>query len=230
MEKKTEIKRLSKRELEGYREWLAELNEEAHMPGGDLSKCDKDLHKYFDTQGYIGRQVYESFSDDELLDIMIPVLQVSGAQAQQAKLYCIYKAYILKRFHKYTEAKDKARARMKLLADQRRWPPDWHTRVSAEPLLEKLRQKGKKVTPEDMALLERLCAEARDTGKPPYISLSIRKRLDKLYNQKLALELMGIPVLSQTALKHMQRYWDQGRAIQAEMKAAVVHNNKEGNK
>ena len=100
---------------------------------------------------------------------------------------------------------------MKYLADQKKWPWDWPVRVSPQPLLDKLERSGKTVAPEDQALLSRLCREACATRRPPFISKAVRKQLDKLCGYKQALELMGIPFLNETALRHMVRYWNEKR-------------------
>ena len=83
--------------------------------------------------------------------------------------------------------------------------------MSVEPLLAKLGKKGKTVSPENLELLNRLCREARETGLPPHISISVRDRINKLMDCKSALELMGIPVLSNAGLNRMIRYWKEER-------------------
>lgn len=203
--------KLSEKQLSGYRQWLAELDAEAQEPGGDLRVCDREIWEYFDPKGEIGRQVYESYTDEELLDRLIETMRHPGRSPRYEQLYCVYKAYLKLRFNGLHNAKDKARARMKRLEDQEKWPPDWHERVSVQPLVDDLTRRGRELTGDELLLLERLCQEARKTGLPPHISLSIRKRLEPICPPAQALERMGIPILSKTALKHMSRYWSAER-------------------
>ena len=53
--------RLSQRELNGYRQWLAELEEEMADTPGLSQQLDGDLTLYFSPECPIGRQVYTSF-------------------------------------------------------------------------------------------------------------------------------------------------------------------------
>ena len=62
---------LTARELAGYRQWLAELDQEAREEGGDPSLRDPELRRYFDPHTPCGRQVYESYTDGELLDLSL---------------------------------------------------------------------------------------------------------------------------------------------------------------
>lgn len=201
--------KLSEKELLGYRQWLCELEEE-----GELDSCDSDVWECFDPQSAVGAQVYRSFSDEELLDRLIATMGHQGRKPHFDRIHIIYRRYLRLRFGELNNAKESARARLKQIEEQKRWPPDWHTRVSTGPLLAKLEQKGRAVSSEDMELLERLCREARETALPPHISITVRDRLNKLMDSKSALELMGIPMLSQTGLKRMTRYWNEGRKME----------------
>ena len=71
-------RKLTKRQLEGYRQWIAELDEESRKLGGGSESCDSELYRYFAPDQVVGRQVYESFSDEELLDIMIRTMHHQG--------------------------------------------------------------------------------------------------------------------------------------------------------
>lgn len=212
-----QIHKLTEKELLGYREWLMELSQEAEEHG-DFNTCDEEVWEQFDPDSDAGSQVYQSFSDEELLDILIDTMDRQGHKPRYDRIHTIYRRYIQARFGGLNNAKDRARIRMKQREEEVRWPPDWHTHVSVTPLLRKLEQKGKKPTREEVDLLERVCREARETGLPPYISISTRDRLNKLMDYKSALEIMGIPCLSQTSLKRMVRYWTGQRRNTADAK------------
>lgn len=201
--------KLTKKELLGYRQWLSELEEE-----GELDSCDSEVWECFDPQTAVGAQVYQSFTDEELLNLLITTMGQQGRKPRFDRIHVIYRRYLHQRFGGLNNAKECARVRIKQLEEQKRWPPDWHTRVSTGPLLARLEKKGRAVSGEDLELLERLCREARETTLPPYISISIRDRLNKLMDSKSALELMGIPVLNQAGLKRMVRYWNEGRKME----------------
>lgn len=220
MKTTTTENRLTARQIAEYRQWLKELDQEAHEPGGDVTRCDPEIWSDFDPSRPTGRQIYESYSDAELLDILIRTMQRPGHSPRFEEVYCIYKKYLHKRFEGLHNAKDRAKTRMKLLQNQEKWPPDWPEHVSTEPLLEKLRERGKNISKEDLVLLTRLCEEARRTGLPPVITPSVRQRLERLYGCTQTLELMGIPHLNKTALKHMQRYWCAVRKQAARSSAA----------
>jgi len=202
--------KLTERELLGYREWLMDLSREAEE-SGDFNTCDEEVWEQFDPAFDTGMQVYQSFSDAELLDFLIATMDRQGHKPRYDRIFTIYRRYIQTRFGGLNNAKDRARIRMKQQEEEVKWPPDWHTRVSAAPLLAKLEKKGKNPSEEEWLLLESLCKEAQETGMPPYISISVRDRLNKLMDYKSALETMGIPCLSNTSLKRMARYWQSHR-------------------
>lgn len=111
--------RLTLRELNGYRQRLSDLDEEARDPGGGLTRHDPELRQYFDPDTLIGRQVYESYTDEELLDILIRTLQQQGYNPHFELVYCGYKDYMHLRFNQLNMAKDKARARLEKLCSLR---------------------------------------------------------------------------------------------------------------
>lgn len=204
--KEIQQKSLSEKEHQSYRQWIQELEEEG---GPDF--CDSQVWDCFDPETAAGHRVYSSFTDEELLDRLIDTVDHHGKKPRFDRVHVIYRRYLQLRFKGLNNAKECARVRMKQLEERRRWPADWHTRVSPVPLLEKLEQKGHLVSAEDRELLEMLCSQARETAMPPYISISVRDRLKKLMDSKSALEMMGIPVLSQTGLKRMTSYWNEER-------------------
>ena len=209
------LHKLTEKVLLGYREWLMDLGQEAEE-SGNFNTCDEEVWEQFDPASDTGRQVYQSFSDEELLDLLIATMDRQGHKPRYDRIYTIYRRYIQTRFGGLNNAKDRARIRMKQQEEEAKWPPDWHTRVSVAPLLTKLEKKGKAPTGEELGLLESLCKEARETGMPPYISISIRDRLNKLMDYKSVLETMGIPCLSNTSLKRMIRYWKEHRQSEPE--------------
>lgn len=81
----------------------------------------------------ISRQVYESYTDEELLDIFLKTRTGAERKLQFGRIYCIYKIYIRKRFGSLERAKTQAIIRRKNLRNERRWPPDWPDRIDLEP-------------------------------------------------------------------------------------------------
>lgn len=70
--------KLAEKELAGYRQWITELEEEARQTGGDLTLCDGEVWQYFDPGKPLGYQIYRSYSDEELLDILIKTMNHQG--------------------------------------------------------------------------------------------------------------------------------------------------------
>lgn len=206
--------RLTEQQLAGYRQWLRELNEEMEDAGGDPDGCDEELWEYFAPRSSTGRQIYESFSDDELLDLLIGTMDHPGHRPLYDKLHYISRQYIQTRFSGMNNAKNLAKRRMKRMADQRRWPANWPERVSPRPLLEWMERRGRPVGAKDLLLLESICERARRERQPPELSSVERSCLDHLCGCKQALEQMGIPSLNRTAKKHMQQYWAQQRRME----------------
>lgn len=200
---------LTEKELAGYRQWLAELAEEALEPGGDPTFCDEEVYPYFSLRTSCGRQVYDSYSDEELLEVLVRMMDHHGHRVNGHDIYCIYKDYLRKRFGTMPDAISKARGRLKLRKNQMRWPPDWPERVSLQVLLDAPRNRTRSPSQEDIAFLNRLCETARRTGYPPELTKDDRRRLDhmKLGGCKFILETMGIPCLGRIARKHMIQYW-----------------------
>ena len=158
---KQEKNALTAKELAGYRQWLAELDQEAREEGGDPARRDPELARYFDPRTPCGQQVYESYTDGELLDILIRTMERPGHSPRYEEVYCFYLDYIRLRFQGLNNAKELARGRLKRQELRKRWPPDWHERVTAEPVVEQLRRRGRS-GPE----LELPGASARSAGEP----------------------------------------------------------------
>lgn len=49
-------KMLTPKEIRGYRQWLAELDEEARAADGNFNTCDAEVWECFDAQSDIGKQ------------------------------------------------------------------------------------------------------------------------------------------------------------------------------
>ena len=62
---------LTEKELKSYRALLENLDEKAHQPGEDLTICSKGAWAVFNPEQLPGKQIYNSFSDGELLDVVI---------------------------------------------------------------------------------------------------------------------------------------------------------------
>ena len=61
--------KLTEKELLGYRQWLSELDEESRGEQGTSRQAmEPDLWRMFDPKGNIGRQIYESYTDEALLE------------------------------------------------------------------------------------------------------------------------------------------------------------------
>lgn len=181
-------------EIQGYRQWLAELDEEAHTEGGSCNICDAEVWEYFDTKSDTGRQVYDSFTDEELLEVILASSQ-DGSRPKLHEIYCVYRKYIKLRFGGWINARENAREYRLFKQIISKWPTGWYMKVSPQPLVTKLRESGVEPDRVTVELFESLCREARKTGCPPYISTSVRKRINRVYNCSAALELMGIPSL-----------------------------------
>ena len=69
---------LTEKELKSYRAWLEELDEKAHQPGEDLTICSKDAWAVFNPEQLPGKQIYNSFLDGELLDVVICTMNHQG--------------------------------------------------------------------------------------------------------------------------------------------------------
>lgn len=72
-------KKLTGKQIEGYRQWLAELEEET-LETGDADCFDKDIWEIFTPTSPVGRQIYMSYSNQELLDCLLKTMGPPGYQ------------------------------------------------------------------------------------------------------------------------------------------------------
>ena len=199
---------LSEKELNSYRQWAAELQEESQQPGGSCS-CDPEVWEYFNPAFPCGKQIYESFTDEELLDVVLSTMERPGHSPQFQEIHEIYRRYLSRRFGSLSRVKEAARIRYKRRRDEQRWPWDWPERVSSAAALDYCRQRGLSLSREEQTLLEHLCQVARYTRLPPVLSQAQIHCLQRLGGLRQMLELMGIPRLERSALKHMRFYWQE---------------------
>lgn len=202
---------LNEKQLVGYRVWLNELDAEARA-SGTLDKCDDDIWETFDPESWSGSQVCASYQKNEMLDWLAQRMEAEDQPVEWGEVYCIHRAYVEKRFGSFENAEQEARRNYKQLRNLAKWPADWPDRISLQPVEDYLARKGKPpLTQEQRELLLSLCCEARNTGLPPYISITLRNRLNKIANPIYLQQLMGIPVLDKKELEIYKRYWRSER-------------------
>ncbi len=211
MRKHWDSQRLSERELKGYRQWLAELEEEMRDTPGLSQRLDEDLTHYFSPEWPIGRQVYTSFSDEELLEPLLETMEGRNGSPRPERLLCVYRWYLEKRFGSLHRACWQARGRSRQQAAERMWPADWPERVDARPLLERCAALGVVLDEETRHQVGEYCEAIRRSGQPPGRD-ELPGELDALFSRagctwKTGLELLGIPALSKSVRRHMRRYW-----------------------
>lgn len=205
--------RYTQKELESYRQWLAELDEEAHGPGGDLRKRDDDIWTIFNPAHWSGQQIYESFTDEELLDIVIRTMNHHGHRPDFEDIHYIYLKYLKDRFGSQDKIKVLAKTRLKNLRNEQAWPVDWPDRVSPAPVLE--HPKKHPFTEDDAAMLKNICERVHRSASLPDLTPEEKARLDKLGGVNRILKEMGIPALKERELLHMKKYWQEERKRQA---------------
>lgn len=214
---------LSEKELNSYRQWAAELQEEARSGGGGYH-CDAEVWEYFNPASPRGRQIYKSYTDEELLDVVTATMDHPGHTPQFQEIHEIYRRYLSRRFGGLSGAKAAARRRYKRRRDELRWSWDWPERVSVEPVLERFRQRGLQISKAERAILERLCQTAKDTRMPPELSPDAIRCLQRLGNVRKTLEQMGIPRLERGAMKHMRAYWQRQADLASGQNANENHD------
>ena len=89
---------LTKEQAEAYHDWIASLYDEKLRTGGDLSSCGNEIWKKTNIISETGRLIYESFSDQELLDILRSAASRVGRIPNKSDVYCVYRSYIKIRF------------------------------------------------------------------------------------------------------------------------------------
>ena len=199
---------------------LAQRNERTRQSGLEADRCDPAFRSYYHPGSVRGKQIYRSYTSEELLDILSAYMEHHGHSPDWERIHHVYKLYLKERFQDLAQAKAKARVRQKALTQQAKWPPDWPERVSSSPLYEWLEEHGKAVNEEDKAVIETICVQARD-GLPPDLSSPACLRLNKLCHIKKALEMMNIPALRKNELRYMTRYWEQGKTQQTPAETAA---------
>ncbi|MCI7472600.1 MAG: hypothetical protein MSB10_02845 [Clostridiales bacterium] len=202
---------MTKDDLSRARQELERRNAVSRVNGFETEWCEAWVWQYYHPDGVRGRQIYRSYSDEELLDILIPVMDQPGHKPQFDRVHHIYKLYLTRRFQDLRRAKDKARARRKALEQQAKWPPDWPEAVSSEPVYRRIGEQGKEITEQDRAAIESLCEQVRQTRLPPELSDPVCQPLKKYCGIKKALEMMNIPALNKTERRFMLRYWQKKR-------------------
>ena len=210
------MQRLAQQEVEKYRQKIRELDAKARKPGNSLDHIIRIDAELLSPHSPIGKQIYRSYSDEELLDIFLQGQEAPDHKLGYHNIYIVYRRYINERFKDEWTAKVKARTLVKQRKEKLKWPPDWPDRVSVEPLLAELKRRNKELTPGDMQMLIRFCEISRQTGFPPELKPFERQRLDKLFQCRRALELMGIPYMNKATLKHMKKYWASERQKSAD--------------
>lgn len=203
---------MTKSELSRARQELERRCALTRENGFESEWCEPWIWQYYRPDHVKGQRIYQSYTDDELLDFMIAVMDSPGNTPQLERLHKICKLYLNRRFQNLSQAKAKARARKKALAQQKRWSPDWPKHVNAEPLYCWIREQGKELTEADRTVIEGICENARRTGLPPEMESSECRYLKKFCGFKKALELMNIPPLSKRELRSMIPYWKENRA------------------
>ena len=203
--------RLSERELAGYRQWLTELEEEMEEVPGLSAGLDGDLNGYFAPESPIGRQVYASFSNEELLEPLVATMEGWDGSPQPDRLLCVYRWYLEKRFGSLHRACWCARGRNRRQQAERRWPADWPERVDARPFFQRCASRGLTLDEGTRAAVQAYCVAVSRRGQPPCES-ELPEQLRTLFawtgcTWRTGLELLGIPALSKAVRRHMRRYW-----------------------
>ena len=75
---------------------------------GAVSWCDSDLWKEYDPDSDIGRQIYLSYTDEELLELLRSAARRLGRSPTQKDIYCVYRSYMRKRFGNWPKALQRA--------------------------------------------------------------------------------------------------------------------------
>lgn len=191
--------------------------------GFEAEWCESWVWQYYHPDGTTGRQIYLSYSDDELLDILIAVMDRPGNRPQLNRLHHVFRLYLNRRFQNLSQAKAKARTRKKSLEEQGKWPPDWPQRVTPEPLYRWIAEQGKEVSQQELSIIEEICKTACQTGLPPDMDSPECMCLKKFCGVKRALELMNIPPLSKRDLRFMIPYWRKNRISMQSAQSTVKY-------
>ena len=158
--------KLTEKELRGYRQWLSELDEESRGEQGTSRQAmDPDLWRIFDPKGNIGRQIYESYTDEALLEAVVVTMDHPGHKPRTYQLSPIRQVYLKQRFGNINKACWAARGFRKRLEEQKRWPPDWPERVSADRFRAYCERIGSPLTERESELVERMCKSVKESWR-----------------------------------------------------------------
>jgi hypothetical protein len=102
--------KLAAEQLKTYRSLIAEEASHAYRSGDKnaVSWCDGNLWKEYSANSAIGRQIYASFTDKELLELLREIARRLGCKPTQKEVYCVYRSYLRKRFGNWPKALQRA--------------------------------------------------------------------------------------------------------------------------
>ena len=98
---------ISKCQLEQYRIQLSELSRETLPEGMSQSEAERRLivqWREFVPDKPVGRQLYESYTDEALVEILQDAYRRLGRSPVQSDIFCFYRTYIKHRFVTWTGA------------------------------------------------------------------------------------------------------------------------------
>jgi hypothetical protein len=98
---------ISKSQLKRYRMMLEELSERQLPSGEDPNKAERELIREwrdFIPDRALGRQLSESYSNEELLEILRDAYRRNGRVPAKKDIFCFYRTYIKHRFVTWTAA------------------------------------------------------------------------------------------------------------------------------
>lgn len=161
-----------------------------------------------------GQSVYASFTDAELLEIVLAAIPAGQRAVRWERLNAVYTAYLAVRFGSRTNTAEKALAYRHYREMEQLWPPDWPERVSPAGLLQYAARRGFSVTEEMRGVMENICERARKFCEPPTITKTERSKLGRLGSDcNTVLSKMNIPVLSTNELRYLRNFWREQRTI-----------------
>lgn len=94
------MRRLTETELERYRRELARL---AENDAAEWEETDPSCRR-FAPDSPRGCQIYESYSDEELLDLLRGIARRLGRSPAQHEVFCVYRCYLRARFKNWPTA------------------------------------------------------------------------------------------------------------------------------
>lgn len=94
--------------LEHARMALRKMDEEARSMGGEPGRCEREVWSRFSPDSVQGKQIYESFSDEELLKLLRERYEQTGRIPKRSETCYVHWQYIKRRFGSWTQALQKA--------------------------------------------------------------------------------------------------------------------------